>query len=141
MGEEFQVWKDHFISQARGNLPHQKGFYNVSEQLGQGGSASIKLVSPTQQVVERAKSTLSNSEDMQAPTIYDPVTGVMQSTSKKHSKIKSHRKRKSKTQISKTKSKKRRTSKKKVKKRRKNKKNNHRRKNPKTKKKRSGSKW
>ena len=71
MGDEFHVWKQHFIDQARGLIPHQRNFYKVSEQKGKGDQPSIKLVSPTEQVVERAKSTLSDP-----PMVYDPVTGV-----------------------------------------------------------------
>jgi hypothetical protein len=72
MSEEFAVWKRHFINQARGLIPHQNKFYKVREQKGSGGgSANIKLVTPTQQVVERAKSTLSDP-----PVVYDPVTGI-----------------------------------------------------------------
>lgn len=94
MGEEFQVWKKHFINQAHGLVPHQKKFYNVSEQVGRGGNASIKLVTPTQQVVERAKSTLSQPTTSEPPTVFDPVMGVMQHTAKKHNKVKTSRKRK-----------------------------------------------
>lgn len=74
MGDSFQEWKQHFIDQARGLIPHQKNFYKVVQQRGKGGNqANIQLVSPTKQVVERAKSTLS-----QPPTVYDPVTGLVQ---------------------------------------------------------------
>lgn len=127
MADEFQIWKDHFIRQAHGKMPHEKKFYNVSEQVGQGGGANIKLISPTQQMVERAKSTLSHPEDSHAPTIYDPVTGVMQNSTKEHRKVKSPRKRKYKTH-SKKGAKKRRIPKKKVKKGQKNKKKKVRRK-------------
>ena len=73
MGADFEEWKKHFLDQARGLIPHQRNFYKVSEQRGKGaGETNIKMVSPTQQVVERAKSTLSNP-----PTVYDPVTGVV----------------------------------------------------------------
>jgi hypothetical protein len=74
MTEEFAAWKQHFINQARGKIPHQNRFYKVREQKGGGnggGEANIKLITPTQQVVERAKSTLSDP-----PVVYDPVTGI-----------------------------------------------------------------
>lgn len=94
MGDEFQTWKEHFIEQAKGLVPHQRKFYRVSMQHGKGGEPPIKMVSPTEQVVERAKSTLS-----QPPTIYDPVTGIMQHANRKHSKINTPRKRKHKSQL------------------------------------------
>lgn len=86
MTEEFRSWKQHFIDQAKGNIPHQRIFYKVSKQEGSGEEPNIKLVTPTEQVVERAKSTLS-----QPPSIYDPVTGIMQQTGGKHTKILSSR--------------------------------------------------
>lgn len=98
MGDEFQAWKQHFLQQAQGLIPHQKKFYNVSEQTGRGDGANIKLVSPTQQVVERAKSTLSQVHDTQPPNTFDPVTGVMLPSPKKHNKIRFAHKRKKKTQ-------------------------------------------
>lgn len=72
MGEDFRAWKQHFINQARGSIPHQKYFYKVSEQKG-GGDPHLKLhiVSPTQQAVDQAKATLSDP-----PVVYDPVTGI-----------------------------------------------------------------
>jgi hypothetical protein len=79
MSEDFQVWKNHFINQAKGLIPHQKRFYKVSMQQGGGSQPIIKMVSPTEQIVERAKSTLD-----QAPSVFDPVTGVMQQTKIKH---------------------------------------------------------
>lgn len=89
MGEEFQTWKQHFINQARGLIPHQRKFYKVSLQEGGGEQPRIKMVSPTEQIVERAKATLE-----QPPSVYDPVTGVMQQTSGKHIKARRPRKRK-----------------------------------------------
>jgi hypothetical protein len=73
MSEDFGAWKRHFINQARGLIPHQNSFYKVREQKGGGGGGeqNIKLVTPTQQVVERAKSTISDP-----PVVYDPVTGI-----------------------------------------------------------------
>jgi hypothetical protein len=71
MGENFEVWKTHFINQARGLIPHEKIFYRVSEQKGKGNEEKLKIVTPTQQIVERAKSNLSDP-----PVVYDPVTGI-----------------------------------------------------------------
>ena len=79
MGDDFVVWKQHFIDQARGHIPFQKKFYKVSSQGGRGGEPSIKMVTPTEQLVERAKSSLSHP-----PSIYDPVTGVMQHSEGDH---------------------------------------------------------
>ena len=81
MSEEFQAWKQHFIQQAKGLIPHQKRFYKVSMQQGKGDQPNIKMVSP-------------KSDLVQPPSVYDPVTGVMQQTSGKHLKIPTRRKRK-----------------------------------------------
>jgi len=91
MGDNFATWKEHFIQQARGLVPHQRKFYRVSLQHGKGGEPAIKMVSPTQEVVERAKSNLNDP-----PSVYDPVSGVMQHTEGKHVKVMPKRKRKSK---------------------------------------------
>ena len=109
MTEEFQTWKQHFIEQAKGLIPHQKSFYKVSMQQGKGDQPNIKMVSPTEQIVERAKSSL-----VQPPSVYDPVTGVMLQTSGKHLKIPTARKRKGKKLKNKTAKKRRVVRKKKV---------------------------
>jgi hypothetical protein len=110
MAEEFQTWKEHFINQSKGLIPHERKFYKVSMQKGRGGEPTIKMVTPTEQVVERAKSKLT-----EPPNIYDPVTGVMQHTDSKHVKVKQlSRKRKYTTNKKKnTNSKRRKTNKKK----------------------------
>jgi hypothetical protein len=90
MSDEFQAWKNHFIEQAKGKIPHQKKFYRVSMQQGGGSQPAIKMVSPTEQIVERAKANIEHP-----PTVYDPVTGVMQQTIGKHSSISRKRRRKS----------------------------------------------
>lgn len=76
MGDRFSVWKRHFENQARGLIPHDNAFYKVSsdsKKRGEGDSESkVSLVSPTQQVVERAKNQIKYHD-----TIYDPVTGIM----------------------------------------------------------------
>lgn len=90
MGDSFQAWKQHFIDQARGLIPHQKNFYKVDEQRGKGSNESnIQLVTPSEQVVERAKATLSHP-----PTVYDPVTGIVQNPSPKQRKRKYVKKKK-----------------------------------------------
>lgn len=89
MSEEFHTWKQHFINQAKGLIPYQKKFYKVSMQQGAGSQPTIKMVSPTEQIVERAKASLD-----QPPTVYDPVTGVVQQTNVKHIKPTSPRKKK-----------------------------------------------
>lgn len=81
MSNEFQTWKEHFIDQAKGLIPHQKYFYTVSMQHGKGEKPLIKMISPTEQVVDRAKAKLNHP-----PSVYDPVTGIMQHTSSKHMK-------------------------------------------------------
>lgn len=78
MEGEYQMWVQHFIDQAKGLVPHQKTFYKIGSQRGEGKN-TIQLVTPTKQVVERAKSSL---EELRKDT-YDPITGVVhQSMSK-----------------------------------------------------------
>lgn len=110
MGSDFHEWKKHFIDQARGLIPHEKKFYAVSQQRGKEDTrqVNINMVSPTEQVVERAKATLSHP-----PTTYDPISGVMQQGEVENTKIKRKRKTKRKRLI---KGKKRKISKKKKKK-------------------------
>lgn len=116
MSEEFQTWKEHFIEQAKGLVPPQKNFYKVSMQHGRGKEPTIKMVAPTEQVVERAKSSLADPPPAQPPSIYDPVTGVMQQSSEKHKKAHRTRKRKRSMSVKRKYSKKRRVSKPKKKK-------------------------
>jgi len=106
MADNFQTWKTHFIQQAKGLIPHQRKFYRVSMQEGKGGETPIKMVSPTEQIVERAKSNLDGP-----PSVYDPVSGVMQHTEGKHTKPTRKRKRRSKAPTNRSKqTKKRKTS-------------------------------
>jgi len=76
MGDNFAIWKQHFINQAKGLVPHQEKFYKVASQnegVGKGiTSGEIKMVTPTQEVVERAK-----TQPPLPPAIYDPISGVM----------------------------------------------------------------
>lgn len=118
MNEEFHLWKEHFINQAKGLIPQEIFFYNVSTQKGRGEpSANIKMVSPTEQIVKRAKATLSQVPTS-PPTVYDPVTGVIQAEQRKTQTKLPSRKRKN-TNTKKKKYKKRKIS---VKKKRKTKK-------------------
>lgn len=71
MEGQYQIWIQHFINQAKGLVPHQKAFYKVGSQRGEGKPV-IQLVTPTEQVVERAKASLKEKNDT-----YDPVTGVV----------------------------------------------------------------
>jgi len=129
MADNFSVWKQHFVNQAKGLIPHQEKFYKVASQKDGGGkgitSGEMKMVTPTQEVVERAK-----TQSPLPSAIYDPVSGVMVHSSgrpksvrrykKKPSKKRSRsstKKRKSPKKGRKTKRKKRNTKGKKVKKR------------------------
>lgn len=89
MGDNFQEWKQHFIDQAKGLIPHEKKFYRVSQQKVKEPTreVNIKMVSPTEQVVERAKATISNP-----PTKYDPVSGLMLKSEVENSEIRVKRK-------------------------------------------------
>lgn len=92
MSEEFQTWRQHFIDQAKGLIPHQRKFYKVSMQEGKGKEPAIKMISPVQSIINRAKSEIAHP-----PSVYDPVTGIMQQTNRKHVKVTSKRKQSRKT--------------------------------------------
>ena len=69
----YQMWVQHFIDQSKGLIPHQNFFYKIAFNGQKGdGKTAIQVVTPTEQVVARAKATLV------APIkhSYDPVTGV-----------------------------------------------------------------
>jgi len=76
MADNFAIWKQHFINQAKGLIPHQEKFYKVASEKGGGGkgltSGEFKMVSPTQEVVERAK-----TQPPLPVSIYDPISGLM----------------------------------------------------------------
>jgi len=95
MGDSFLAWKQHFIKQAKGLVPHQDSFYNVTTERNAGNgdtSSNIKttLVSPVQQMVERAKSDV-----IEGSAIYDPVTGVMRHSGRKVRRVRRSGKKKS----------------------------------------------
>lgn len=102
MADEFNTWKRHFIEQARGLIPHERNFYKVSSQTGKGETTNIKMVTPTEQVVERARATLS-----QPASVYDPVTGIMQRTQARHKTISSQKRKRKVTKKQTSRSKKR----------------------------------
>jgi hypothetical protein len=89
MDSKFNLWVQHFIDQSKGLIPHQKVFYKVTRQRGEGKPV-INLVTPTEQAVERAKSSL---EELEKDT-YDPVTGVVNHSMSKLLKRKTSPKRK-----------------------------------------------
>lgn len=82
MSNNFEVWKNHFIRQAKGLIPHEKQFYQVTTEKGDSekikNDHNVTLVSPMQEVVERAKTNINNP----IPT-YDPVTGVVRHLARK----------------------------------------------------------
>lgn len=97
MSEKFSIWKKHFENQARGLIPRDNSFYKVStestNQTSGNNESKINLISPSQQIVERAKKQIRYPD-----AIYDPVTGIML-----HSKGKPHSVRRSTKKISKIK--------------------------------------
>lgn len=107
MGDKFAVWRHHFENQARGLIPRQNSFYKVhstshntqQEIFGK----KIQIMPPSQQVVQRAKSTLGVPE-----TIYDPVIGMQRHYTQRPRSVRKSAKKSSKkdTKKSKTKSKK-----------------------------------
>ena len=58
-------WKRHFVNMAE-NGTSSKKFYALSSQKGAGVSNELKLVTPTEQAVEQAKSELLRSSDPEA---------------------------------------------------------------------------
>jgi hypothetical protein len=79
----FDVWKQHFVKQAKGLLPREDSFYPVTTEVNANRSISdgqikVDLVSPVQQAVERAESDINSYTP-----IYDPVTGVTRHSSGK----------------------------------------------------------
>ena len=111
-------WKKHFLDMVEGKKSNIKNVYllknNKSKQVGGGADPTIKLVTPTQQAVERAKSDLKRSidDEKMAPTAIKRARII-----KKVSKQKKHRTQrrsstKTKTKAAKGKTKKRRKRKK-----------------------------
>lgn len=71
--DSYQVWIQHFIDQSKGLVPHQSLFYKINNSSQKGeGKPTIQAVTPTEQVLARAKSSM---EEQSKPS-YDPVTGV-----------------------------------------------------------------
>jgi len=90
MADNFSVWKEHFIKQAKGLIPHENYFYRVvtagrEEGSMEEGKNNVKVVTPLAQIVERAKN---------APTdTYDPTTGVIRQLLSKPRKVRTSKKR------------------------------------------------
>ena len=100
-----EKWKKHFLDMVEGKKSKVKNVYllNSSKSKQVGGSADppIKMVTPTQQAVERAKSDLKRSieeEKMPATAIKRPRIA------KKVSKLKKHRTKKKSSRKTKRKS-------------------------------------
>ena len=94
MGGDFEIWKRHFINQAKGLIPHQDRFYQVTSEKGSGEGMQndkhpITIVSPMQQIVERAKTDIINPSP-----IYDPVTGVVRHSVKRARTVRKYTKKK-----------------------------------------------
>jgi hypothetical protein len=87
----FDVWKQHFVKQAKGLLPREDNFYpmtteaNVNRSISDG-QIKVNLVSPVQQAVERAESDANSYTP-----IYDPVTGVTRHSSGKFRSVRKKR--------------------------------------------------
>lgn len=120
MADNFAVWKQHFINQAKGLIPHQEKFYKVASDNRRGGngitSGEIKMITPTQEVVQRAK-----TQSPLPPAIYDPLSGVMTHSAGRPRSVRKYGKKKKttkRTSRGKTKKRKIHTKKRKVQKKR-----------------------
>jgi len=96
MADKFTAWKQHFVKQAKGLVPHEDTFYNVTteksgEKAFSNANPNVTLVSPVQQLVERAK-----NDKPETSTIYDPVTGVMRQSATKHQRVRKYSKKRGK---------------------------------------------
>lgn len=89
MSDNFNVWKQHFINQAKGLIPHQDQFYKVITAGREEGSKedekNVKIISPLKGIVERAENAPTN--------IYDPTTGVIRQSLKKPRKVRRSKKK------------------------------------------------
>ena len=88
---ETNPWVKHFTDMAEGLVPYQRKRYTVAPQVGSG---DIKIVTPTQAVVERAK--MDAKRKIKDATVYKPkrVKTVSQSgggSKKKKKKTKSNK--------------------------------------------------
>lgn len=75
MTDKFTAWRQHFENQARGLIPRENTFYQVSStpqrQQEELFGKQIEMAPSTQQAVARAKNALDNIN-----IIYDPVLGI-----------------------------------------------------------------
>ena len=105
-------WKKHFLDMVEGKKSNIKNVYlqknNKSKQVGGSADPSIKLVTPTQQTVERAKSDQKRfiDEEKMVPTAIKRACII-----KKVSKHKKHRTQKKSSTKTKKKAAKRKTKK------------------------------
>ena len=102
------MWKEHFQAMVRGDIPYQKKMYTGL----QNGSGNIKVVSPTEAVVQQAKSDLKRS--LQEADVFKPKKArfLLQSGSgvkKRAKRTTSKKNKKSKKKNTKQKSKTRKT--------------------------------
>ena len=86
-------WVKHFNDMAQGGIPYRKKMYTVAPQVGSG---DIKIVTPTQAVVDRAKMDVKRK--LKEASVYKPkrVKVVTQSGAgrrkKNNNKVKKNRK-------------------------------------------------
>ena len=58
-------WVEHYLKMVKGELPHRKYYIVEDRKENQKGEGGVKLVTPTQAVVEQAKLTMKcNLEEM-----------------------------------------------------------------------------
>ena len=78
------VWKKHFIDMVNGKKKKQKNVYVVQSGKGESNEKkeSIKLVTPTQQVVERAKSDMKRGLEEEGAEM-NPVINIKRRRVKK----------------------------------------------------------
>ena len=73
---ETNPWVKHFSDMAQGLIPYQKKKHTVAPEVGSG---DIKIVTPTQEVVERARTDAKRK--LKEASLYKPkrVKGISQS--------------------------------------------------------------
>ena len=77
-----------FDQQAAGNVPYNKHFYVLDGPVQDGGAATVKLVTPTEQTVEQAKSELKETINKVAQERRRPQSNLKRHQHKRRNRTK-----------------------------------------------------
>ena len=91
------MWIDHFKNMVNGDIPLQKSIYTVKPSMGLV-KKDLQLISPSEAVVQRAKSGLKRS--LKEEAVYNPKksrTSVQSGTGRRRRSTKKTKKKKNKT--------------------------------------------